>query len=411
VDESDVASMVLNIQAEFDLFGGQVTATNGLLVGFGDFADGANLNQYGGSVNADTTINGNYTLNNGTITGRMSVISPNSFQRANAAVVQTGGTNFAVSLSMGNPNRFGGVGTYTLSNGLLSVESSMQIHGSPFAQYNGQAIVSDLEMTGANLGGFGIAPAEYLLAGGTLSAGGLLEQSAHFTQNGGTNQIAASFVLTATSPIQTTWYTLSGGSLVVKDISLNNGAFFQHTSGNIIHSGLLTLSQGEWRAAAAAQSLGPLQLTIGSSNNSAITFPPGASALRLANSSGEPWNSSAILYINNWHGSISGGGATQLNFGSNSVGLTSQQLSQIRFALSGSLYPAKILATGEVVPIAPPIIEFARNGNTLTLTWPSGSFLQSATNVVGPYSDLPGAISPYTINTTIEPQRFFRLRQ
>src|SRR5205807_5722978 len=161
-------------------------------------------------------------------------------------------------------------------------------------------------------------------------------------------------------------YTLEGGALQVKDMYIADGAFFQHTNGTIIHSGLLTLSQGEWRAAAAAQSLGPLQVTVGSSNNnSAITFSGGSSTLRLANSSAQPWASSAILYINNWHGSTSGGGATRLYFGFNSSGLTAQQLGQIQFDVSGGLYPAKILATGEVVPVVTPQVQFTRNGSTL----------------------------------------------
>jgi len=70
------------------------------------------------------------------------------------------------------------------------------------------------------------------------------------------------------------------------------------------------------------------------------------------------------------------------------------------------LTPAIMLSTGEVIPAA---ILFTRNGNTLTLTWPSGWFLQSATDVTGPYSDVE-AISPYPVSM-IAPQQFFRLRQ
>ncbi len=116
-----------------------------------------------------------------------------------------------------------------------------------------------------------------------------------------------------------------------------------------------------------------------------------------------------MLYVTNWDGSTSGGGATQLYFGSNSSDLTLQQLSQIRFALSTSLEPAAILATGEVVPGGGATLDFTRTGSTLTLTWPSGWFLQSATNVTGPYEDVPDASSPYPVNMT-SPQQFFRLR-
>jgi hypothetical protein len=45
----------------------------------------------------------------------------------------------------------------------------------------------------------------------------------------------------------------------------------------------------------------------------------------------------------------------------------------------------------------------------VVLTWSNVYFLQSASNIAGPYADVPGAISPYT-NTAALPQQFFRLR-
>jgi len=91
------------------------------------------------------------------------------------------------------------------------------------------------------------------------------------------------------------------------------------------------------------------------------------------------------------------------------IGMTSQQLSQIRFNISGSASPAIILPTGEVVPAA---VQFTRSSSTLalTLTWPSGWFLQSATNVTGPYQDILEASSRYPVSM-IKQQEFFRLRQ
>jgi hypothetical protein len=44
------------------------------------------------------------------------------------------------------------------------------------------------------------------------------------------------------------------------------------------------------------------------------------------------------------------------------------------------------------------------------LYWPTPYILMSATNVVGPYFDVPGATSPWFYPTTNEPMRFFRLR-
>lgn len=463
---NNVGSLGLNIEAEYDLYEGQLTATNGITVGNGDFAGGASFYQYGGSVNGDTIVNGNYILNAGTLTGALTMgYSAGGQQRVDAFFLQNGGTNFASSMDLGHPNRYGGRAFYTLSNGVVHVNSSLTFNGSQFSQYNGQVtIVSNLVVHNTE-GGLDVNDARYLLAGGTLTAGGLTAESASFNQTGGsnliagdidivgvanpphvgfgpvtvsytlsggllssrnltvtagfysgfrqtagTNQISEKLTVQGTSPGGFD-YTLEGGILSVKDIYVADGGFFQHTNGTIVHSGLLTLSEGEWRAAAAAQSLGPLLVTVGSSNNnSAVTFPSGSSTLRLANSSAQPWDAAAMLYITNWHGSTVGGGASQLYFGSTAGGLSAQQLSQIRFAFSSGVYPAEILPTGEVVPAGTATLDFTRNGNTLTLTWPSGWFLQSATVVEGPYKNVPESASPYSVDMT-GPQQFFRLRQ
>jgi hypothetical protein len=379
--------------------------------------------------------------------------------------LQNGGTNVAVSLDLGlHANRFGGMGTYVLSNGIVRVDSSARFGPSLFSQYSGEhTIVSNLVMKGKDLGP-GIADAQYFLSGGTLSAAGLTAEAALFQQDGGTNSITGDVVLTGPS-FETTrnppgvryllsagrffarnviigtffggihqtggssqitekltvqgsnstslgfccyfGYTLEGGTLSVKDIYIGTGAFFQHTGGSINHSGALTLNQGDWHAAAGDHALGPLQLGAGQSNR--ISFPSGSSVLRLANSGAQPWASSAILYITNWHGSASGGGATRLYFGSNANGLTPQQLAQIRFNISNNLYPARILGTGEVVPQMQ-TLSSSRSGNALTLRWEPGWTLQSSTNVAGPYQDVQGAASPYTPSMS-GPRRFFRLRQ
>jgi hypothetical protein len=47
--------------------------------------------------------------------------------------------------------------------------------------------------------------------------------------------------------------------------------------------------------------------------------------------------------------------------------------------------------------------------NKVVLTWTSG-FLQSSTNVIGPYADVPSATSPYTNVIVAPPYKFYRLR-
>jgi uncharacterized protein affecting Mg2+/Co2+ transport len=56
-----------------------------------------------------------------------------------------------------------------------------------------------------------------------------------------------------------------------------------------------------------------------------------------------------------------------------------------------------------------PRLTGVRNGGTLILTWPAPFILQSATTANGPYRDVPGAVSPYSVPMTA-PQQFFRLR-
>lgn len=66
------------------------------------------------------------------------------------------------------------------------------------------------------------------------------------------------------------------------------------------------------------------------------------------------------------------------------------------FSEYGSIEPASLILYGQAV-----------NGQ-LVLTWTSG-ILQSAPVVDGPYSDVPGATSSYTIAPTLS-QQYFRLR-
>jgi hypothetical protein len=56
-----------------------------------------------------------------------------------------------------------------------------------------------------------------------------------------------------------------------------------------------------------------------------------------------------------------------------------------------------------------PRLTGVRTGGTLILTWPAPFILQSAPSVNGPYRDVPGAVSPYSVPMTA-PQQFFRLR-
>src|SRR5262249_50973677 len=49
------------------------------------------------------------------------------------------------------------------------------------------------------------------------------------------------------------------------------------------------------------------------------------------------------------------------------------------------------------------------SGNNMTLPWAGPFILQSALSPAGPYTDVPGATSPYTFNMASGPQKYFRL--
>jgi hypothetical protein len=59
--------------------------------------------------------------------------------------------------------------------------------------------------------------------------------------------------------------------------------------------------------------------------------------------------------------------------------------------------------------ICGPIVIKYLSPTNVVLTWTSG-YLQSSTNVAGPYTDVPGATSPYTNAAVTPPYKFYRLR-
>lgn len=61
-------------------------------------------------------------------------------------------------------------------------------------------------------------------------------------------------------------------------------------------------------------------------------------------------------------------------------------------------------------PAAPNTIFLSQNAAGTTLTWQGGFTLQSAANLPGPFIDLPGVVSPFTIHTLTNHQIFFRVR-
>lgn len=179
----------------------------------------------------------------------------------------------------------------------------------------------------------------------------------------------------------------------------------------LTHSGMITLDGG-------ALSLGTNQTyefgPLGLGESGSINLPgAGTAVVRFADSRNTPWTSGGTLTITNWSGSTNGGGAHRVFMGSDGQGLSASQLRQVWFrnpaGFSEGDHPARILASGEIVPVERTAIAVATTASGLRLSW-SGSYeLFTATNVAGPYVRVNGATSPYT-NSFGERQRFFQLR-
>ena len=197
----------------------------------------------------------------------------------------------------------------------------------------------------------------------------------------------------------------------VSNIVLTSSAIFTVTGGTINQSGTLSAANANLFFGSGTWQLGPLQLNPGDNINSTVYLPSGSGIVRFGDSHSLGWSNQAILAIENWSGSGYGGGAQRILFGTSAAALTAPQLSQIRFhdpaALPAGSYPARILATGEIVPDA---LISDHAGQQLALAWGPGWTLQTATNLAGQFTDLVNATSPYT-NHFNDPKRFFRLRK
>jgi hypothetical protein len=447
-----VTALHLQNGGEYDLRGGQLLGS----VSVGDYQTSATFNQNGGALAISNSLDvgaggiGAYNFSNGTITAPVLNLPASG----NGTFIQTGGTNMSTSLAIGMAYR--SFGSYGLSNGVLGTSSTSV--ADRFSQWGGAHSVSGpLAVVGTEVAQNSALYANYVLGGGILSAKSLNINVASVQQSGGTNQIAGDLSLSPSvygstytlsggvlqssnctvmssyyggftqsngtqtisnllrvsgAAYQFSGFTLSGGQLTVSNISIESGAVFHHVGGSISQSGLTTLAGGTWQMKPGSQVLGRLVLSVIDATDSSLILPSSGSSLHFADSSSVNWSNQANLTIEGWNGSFAGGGQHQILFGSSVAALTPQQLSHVRFhnpaGQDPGVYPARILTSGEIIPAS--VVAMSQVGKNLVITWPAGLTLQTATNLAGPFLDMPSVSSPYT-NQFNDPQRFFRLHQ
>lgn len=416
---------------QYALYGGYLSLPGGLsLVGGGGArasyfqSGGSNQttqvylepNIYGGSIG--------FTLNGGLLAD--SSVWGNADDFGSITLNQNGGTHIITNrLFLTGASTHGlsaDPATYNLNNGTLSagqIELNADQGDSVFIQSNGTATAGTLYAH--SVGYYGKNITAITLAGGTLSCsnyttvdgGGTLTQSggalivSSLLDFGGFRDLGPGYSVYAR-------YTFTGGNLSVSNINISEFFVGDGSTPRISNPGYFSLSH-RLVISNAVEQLGRFILA----GDATLDLAGSASRLSFANSSAETWAGAGALLVADWNGNPTGGGAEQLIFGTNESGLTPAQLNQIWFRISTNLYSAKILNTGEVVPdqVVPPPLVSSRQGDKLVLGWLPGYYLQTATNVAGPYVNVPGTIlmsyatPPYTNDMTLDPQRFFRLAQ
>lgn len=160
----------------------------------------------------------------------------------------------------------------------------------------------------------------------------------------------------------------SGATAIVGDILINGGTLLLAENDQINDSSNMTLDGGTLNTGGNNEVLGTLTL----SSNSTIDLNSGGSVLQFDGSGGEIW-SGGILLITNWQGDGAGGGSDQILFGNSLAGLTSGQVSQIRFqnpaGFAPGTYGARLLPSGEVVPVPEPAAVAATFGLASLIGW------------------------------------------
>ena len=356
---------------EHNISGGNLVATGGGAL-LGGIEILGNMVQSGGTVSGQLSVgytgqaDGFYKLSGGILRCpvlQLPALGNGGQNPDTSSILQTGGTNLAGNVNVGSivglpPFPFdGGLGTYNLSNGVL-VTSNLAVKGrGDFYQSGGTHSNSTTSITttyifieqqpGAD-SYYYPHPGYYSLSGGDFVSGTVDLESGVFSQTGGSCRITS---------LQNNGgqYSFSKGQLTVSNLTLSTGAILDQSGGSIAQSGTLTLANAMLVTGTGSQQFGRLLLSeAGYGTNSTLTLSPGACVLHFANSSTMIWSNQPALMITNWSGSLSGGGNQQVIIGNDHTGLTSQQLSQIKFqnpaGVSPGLYPAVILANGEIIP-------------------------------------------------------------
>lgn len=369
--------------------------------------------------------NGVYTRNGGALfAGQMVIDAPlvAIFAPPSAVVNHLAGSATITNLLrlVGESSRFSPrAAMFNMSGGSLSTPLIQLQTAAEFHQTGGVVTLSE-ELSVNDFGSR--VSSDYFLSGGTLLTPRTTLLSSYpnadgFVQSGGSHVVSDTLSLNGSAMYQFRGGTVSAPNMVLSgNFSYPPAQFFVlGAPAFTVTNQNITMQGGAIVMEDSRQQFGRLTL----SGDSGVNLAGASAILRFADSHTNSWlgsmpGGSPMLTVYNWNGSTNGGGADQLVFGSSSSALTTSQLRQIRFidpaGFPPGTCPARILSTGEVVPIPAPMLSFQFTGTTLQISWSGNFVLQSSANVAGPYTDVANAANPFSVDVTQSPMQFFRLR-
>jgi hypothetical protein len=331
--------------------------------------------------------------------------------RDDFAFWQSGGVHSNTSMTLWGGQRSSQIidhaGHYSLSSGLL-VSGQTMAFGGTIVQNGGTNLTRELIIS---QGGYFTLNDGQLVTSNT-SVGSVDCFRLGFDQNGGSHIVQNRLVINHAAI-----YGVSAGTLSAPIIEIHADGEFAWTGGEVSNSGMVVLRRGRIRVEGHGRTrqFGKLQVLEG--NGVGCSAEPDIPAvldmgstevvLRFQDSRDVPWG--ATLQIRNYRPLVDG-----IFVGTSAQGLTSAQLQRIVFLYPGGsgtyTYPAQILANGRIVPNANrPSLGYSTRSRPLVLSWDGNYSLWTTTNLVGTWSVILGATSPYT-NSFPDPQRFFQLR-
>ena len=307
--------------------------TIGALAGSGSIRASTATSFTIGALNTNTTFSGTIV---------------NNTQNINITKTGTG------TLTLSGSNTY--VGTNAVSNGTLSLANSTALGSAA----NTATISSGatLDINGVNvannitLSGNGINSVGALTGTGTATFSGTVTTTGNFSI-GGTGTLTVSGVISGSNKLEkvgTGTLILSGANTYSGGTKISAGTLTLGAAGVLADAGAVDFADGTF-SSGSTTGFNETMGTISISSTSTLALATGVHSLNFSGKGS--FSTDKVLTITGWTGGYDGtSGTSGKVFIGTSASLSSTDLAQIWFYDGTRTYPAKQLATGEVVPVA-----------------------------------------------------------